>query len=71
MQFEVLKPLSTDLGVHKPGDVIAAEFHNTAALVSQRYIRPIGDKQRIDALEARIASLESQLRQLHGRGKGS
>ena len=39
MQYEVLKPFVSGIGKPKPGDKIAADqFHNTDALVNQRYI---------------------------------
>lgn len=71
MSYEVLKPLSTNDGEHKPGDVIEADhFHNVRALVEQRYLRPIGDEQKLARLQAQVDQLRDRVNALESRGKG-
>lgn len=62
LRCEVLKPLPGY--PHQPGEVIDADFRNLDALIRQRFLAPIGDRDHITALESRLAGLEAQVRQL-------
>ena len=65
MNYEVLKPLTTNDGEHKPGQVIEADhFHNVRALVEQRYLRPIGDSDKIASLQAQVDQLRERAAQI-------
>ena len=60
MQYIVRKPLDLGTSKHVPGEVIEdVGLRNVAALIGQRYLQPIGDRERIDKLEKRVDDLEA------------
>lgn len=67
MQYRVLRQLELSDGRHEAGELVDGDsVRNLDALVSQRWLKPIGDRDRIEALEVRVADLEATVT---GKGK--
>ena len=61
MEYRVLRAIP---GLpHATGELVDGDrFRNLDALVGQRFLKPLGDGERIAALEARVTDLEAVLK---------
>ena len=60
-RYQVLRPVDLDgTGLLAPGTIVEGDhLRNLPALVDQRYLRSLGDQDRLEAIENRLTRLEA------------